>query len=240
MAPVAKSNSAKPSAKKSVKATAKPSKAKPRPSTEKPGKPAKRPPAAAPSPATKAASKAPARSKVPFPKKNQPPSEAEFLARLPLAAGKKFEGVRAFLRKQKGVVEDLYFYGPKTGWAYRYRHGAHSLATVMLHGDRLVGICALDEAALGEVDFTALSDVGERARRLAHGSPSLSWLDLPLDGPGASDFKVLLKAKLRTLPNADAAMPAAPPSAAATRAAAPPPPPPPPAPSSGARRARSG
>jgi len=170
--------------------------------SEKPaGKPAK---AGKASPVATMA-KAPARARVPFPKKNQPPSEAEFVARLPLATGKKFENVRAFLKKQAGVTEDLYFYGPKTGWAYRYQHGASSLGTIMIHDDRLVGIVALDAAALGEVDFTALSDVGERARRLAHGSPSLSWLDLPLDGPGASDFKVLLKAKLRTLPQPEPA-----------------------------------
>jgi len=155
------------------------------------------------------------KAKAAFPKKNHQPTEAEFLARLPLPVGKKFEGVRTFLKKQAGVVEDLYFYGPKTGWAFRYRRGPHSLGTVTLHGDRLVGIVALDAAAQGEVDFTALSEVGEQARRFASGSPSLVWLDLPLDGHGAADFRVLLKAKLKTLP-------AAPP------AAAPPPPPPPP------------
>jgi hypothetical protein len=204
---------------------------------EKPEKPEK--PSKAATETTTSASKPSgktASSKVTFPKKNQPPSEAEFLARLPLPAGRKFEGVRTYLKKQAGVTEDLYFYGPKTGWAYRYRHGAHSLATVTIHGDRLVGIVALDAAALGEVDFTALSDVGERARRLAHGSPSLSWLDLPLDGPGASDFKVLLKAKLRTLPEVepppDPENPTGDPNGApeprtAPRSSPPPPPPPP-------------
>jgi hypothetical protein len=162
-----------------------------------------------------------ARSKVPFPKKNQPPSEGEFVARLPLPVGKKFETIRTYLKKQKDVTEDLYFYGPKTGWAYRYRHGPHSLATIMIHGDRLVGIVALDAATLSEIDFTALSEVGERARRLAHGSPALSWFDLPLDGSGAADFKALLKAKLGNLP--------APP---APGASPPPPPPPPPRPRS--------
>lgn len=152
------------------------------------------------------------KAKASFSKKNHPPTEAEFLARLPLPVGKKFENVRTFLAKH-GAVEDLYFYGPKTGWAFRYRRGAHSLATVTLHGDRLVGIVALDAAAQGEVDFTALSEVGEQARRFASGSPALVWLDLPLDGHGAADFRVLLKAKLKTLP-------------AAQPAAAPPPPPP--------------
>jgi len=167
---------------------------------------------AAPRPATKAAAK-PARTKVPFPKKNQAPSEAEFLARLPLAVGKKFEAVRAFLKKQPGVAEDLYYYGPSTGWAFRYLRATQSLATVMIHADRLVGTVALDAAAMAAVDFPAMSDVANRARKLAHGSPTLSWLDLPLDGPGAADFKILLKAKLKTLP------PPGPP----------PPPPPPPA-----------
>ncbi|HEY4188179.1 MAG TPA: hypothetical protein VGP07_24095 [Polyangia bacterium] len=192
---------------------AKPSRpAKPvKPAAKKPA--AKRAPSAKPAKATKA--------KVPFPKKNHPPTEAEFLARLALPVGKKFEVVRTFLKKQTGVVEDLYFYGPKTGWAFRYRRGAHSLATVMIHSDRLMGIVALDAAAQGEVDFTALSEVGEQARRFASGSPSLVWLDLPLDGHGAADFKVLLKAKLKTLP----------------LAGSPPPPPPPPPPKKGGRSA---
>jgi hypothetical protein len=90
---------------------------------------------------------------------------------------------------------------------------------VTIHGDRLVGIVALDAAAQGEVDFTSLSEIGEQARRFASGSPSLVWLDLPLDGPGAGDFKLLLKAKLKTLPSA-----MAPP----TPLPGPPPPPPPP------------
>jgi len=121
----------------------------------KPAGPAKQPASAKTEKAAKAAAKAdknsrPDRSgkaKAAFPKKNHQPTEAEFLARLPLPVGKKFEGVRTFLKKQNGVVEDLYFYGPKTGWAFRYRRGSHSLVTVTLHGDRLIGIVALDAAA---------------------------------------------------------------------------------------------
>lgn len=139
-------------------------------------------------------------AKVPFSRKNAPPTEAEFLARLPLAMGKKFDAVRAFLKKQRGVAEDLYFYGPKTGWAYRYLRGSHSLATIMIHDENLMGIVALDAAALAQVDFSSLSEVGQRARKVAHGSPSLLWLDLPLDGSGAADFKALLKSKLKALP----------------------------------------
>ena len=32
--------------------------------------------------------------------------------------------------------------------------------------------------------------------RVAHGTPALLWVDVPLDGTGATDFKALLKAKL--------------------------------------------
>lgn len=149
--------------------------------------------------------------RVPFPRKNQMPTEAEFLARLPASTGKRFDGVRSFLKKQKGVSEDLFFYGPKTGWAFRYLRGTHSLATIMLHEDRLIGIVSLDADVLGAVDFDSLSEVAARARKLAHGSPSLLWLDLPLDGAGAGDFKALLKAKLKALSAAEQAPPTPPP-----------------------------
>jgi hypothetical protein len=46
--------------------------------------------------------------KVAFPKKRQPPTEGEFAARLPAAAGRRFEALRAFLKKQ-GAREDLYY-----------------------------------------------------------------------------------------------------------------------------------
>jgi hypothetical protein len=157
----------------------------------KPSAPAKEP----------AAPKSPAKPKVAFPKKNQPPMEAEFAARLPLAVGKRFEMVRAFLKKQKGVGEELYFYGPKTGWAFRYmRDGQQSVCSLMIHHGDLLGIVALDPAALTGVDWPALSPVAQNARRLAHGSPALLWLDVPLAGTGASDFRALLKAKLKALP----------------------------------------
>lgn len=191
-----------------------------RPSKEKeqkkPAKPAKPEKPARPDRAENSASgRAGAGPKVPFPRKNQIPTEAEFLARLPAATGKRFDVVRTFLRKQSGISEDLFFYGPKTGWAFRYLRGAHSVATIMIHDERLIGIVALPADAMATVDFAALSAVGSHARKAAHGSPSLLWLDLPLDGTGAADFKTLLKAKLKTLP------------AAAERSEPPPPPPPP-------------
>lgn len=150
---------------------------------------------------TKAAAKPPAKPKVAFPKKNQPPTEAEFAARLPLATGKRFEMVRAFLKKQKSVGEELYYYGPKTGWAYRYmRDGQQSVCSLMIHQEQLLGIVALDPGALAGVDWAALSPVAQKARRLAHGSPARLWLDVPLEGTGAADFRALLKAKLKALP----------------------------------------
>ncbi|HEY2903648.1 MAG TPA: hypothetical protein VGL59_23895 [Polyangia bacterium] len=149
----------------------------------------------------KPAPKAAAKPKVAFPKKNQPPTEAEFAARLPLAIGKRFELVRGFLKKQKGIGEELYFYGPKTGWAYRYvRDGQQSICSVMIHQDRLLGIVALDPDAMAGIDWPALSAVAQKAKRLAHGSPALQWIDVPLEGTGAGDFRALLKAKLKALP----------------------------------------
>jgi hypothetical protein len=133
--------------------------------------------------------------KVAFPKKGQPPSHAEFAARLPAAVGKRFEAVRAYLEKQE-VAEDFYYYGPRTGWAYRYLRGESSLCSIMLMKGRLVGIIALDAEAQAKVSWDALTDVAKRARKVAHGTPALLWLDVPLDGTGATDFKSLLKAKL--------------------------------------------
>jgi hypothetical protein len=144
----------------------------------------------------------PRKGKPAFPKKNQPPSEAEFIARLPLPVGKRFEAVRKLLKKQKEVTEDLYYYGPKTGWAWRYRRGdARSLCSIMLHDDRLIGIIALDAPAQAAVAWKELSAAGQQARKVAHGTPALLWLDVPLQGTGARDFQTLLKAKLRAQAN---------------------------------------
>jgi hypothetical protein len=184
-------------------APAKPAPAKPAPAKPAPAKPAPAKPAPA---KAKAPEKAPAKPPKPakvraaFPKKNQPPSEAEFSARLPLALGKRFETVRAFLKKQPGVSEDLYYYGPKTGWAYRYVRGPQSVCSIVIHDERLMGIVALDPAAQGAIVWEGLSPVGQKARKVAHGSPALLWIDVPFEGAGAKDFQAMLKAKLRTLP----------------------------------------
>jgi hypothetical protein len=150
--------------------------------------------------AAKPATSKPRKAKPAFAKKNQAPTEAEFVARLSRPAGKRFESVRALLRRQKDVTEELYYYGPKTGWAWRYMRGPHSLCSIMIHDDRLIGIAALDASAQDAVTWKTLSPIAQQARKLAHGTPALLWLDLPLDGPGAGDFKTLMKAKLRTLP----------------------------------------
>jgi hypothetical protein len=46
------------------------------------------------------------------------------------------------------------------------------------------------------VTWDALSPVGQKARKIAHGTPALLWLDVPFEGAGAGDFKALLRAKL--------------------------------------------
>lgn len=165
----------------------------------KPPVAAKPTPKPAPAPAPKPAAK-PTKGRAPFPKKNQPPSQTEFAARLPLALGKRFENVRAFLKKQPGVSEELYFYGPKTGWAYRYQRGPQSICSIVIHDERLMGIVALDGPAQTAIVWEGLSPVGQKARKVAHGSPALLWIDVPFDGTGAKDFQSMLKGKLRTLP----------------------------------------
>src|SRR5579862_1635890 len=122
-------------------------------------------------PAAKPKASPPARAtaKVAFPKKAQPPSHAEFAARLPAAVGKRFEAVRGYLKKQE-VAEDFYYYGPRTGWAYRYQRGETSLCSIVILKGRLVGIIALDAAAQAKVAWDALTDVARRARKIAHGT----------------------------------------------------------------------
>jgi hypothetical protein len=143
--------------------------------------------------------RAKAAAKVPFPKKNQPPTPEAFAALLPVTLGKKFDGMRGFLAKHKEVSEDVYFYGPNSGWGLRYVAGGRPLCTLLVHRARPLGIVSLDAAASEAVQWQDLSAVGQKARRAAHGSPSLLWLDVPLDASGAADFKTLLKAKLTTL-----------------------------------------
>jgi hypothetical protein len=131
-----------------------------------------------------------------FPKKNQPPTPPAFAAQLPLALGKRLDGVRTFLLKQKGVREDVYFYGPESGWALRYLQGNRPLCSLHVHDQHPVGIISLEAAACEKLDWKALSPAARRARQQAHGSPSLLWLDVPLEAEGASDFRSMLRAKL--------------------------------------------
>ena len=99
------------------------------------------------------------------------------------------------------MSEELYYFGPKTGWAYRYlRNVQQSICSILIHDQQLLGMMALDPEAVAAIDWPALSPVGQRARKLAHGSPALLWLDLPLEGSGAADFKAIIKAKLGALP----------------------------------------
>src|SRR2546423_4340036 len=137
--------------------------------------------------------------KVAFPKKNQPPNTAAFAALLPLPLGRRFEKVRAFLTKQKDVAEDVFFYGPRSGWGLRYLQAGRALCTLLVHRGRPLGIVSLDAGTGQAVDWKALSSVGQKARRAAHGSPALLWLDVPLEGDGASDFKTVVKAKMKMM-----------------------------------------
>jgi hypothetical protein len=149
--------------------------------------------------AAKPVSTSSARPQVAFPKKNQPPTAAAFAARLPLALGKRFEAVRAFLIKQTGVSEEPYFYGPRSGWALRYLREGRPVCSLHIHDDLPMGLVSLDPRSLAGIDWKSLSAAGQKARKLAHGSPSLLWLDVPLDGGGAADFKAIARVKLAAL-----------------------------------------
>jgi hypothetical protein len=159
----------------------------------KPAPPAK-PVAAKPAPPARA--EKPRKPQPAFGKKNQPPTAAAFAARLPVTLGKRFDYARAYLLKQDGVREDVYFYGPETGWALRYLVGDRPLCSLHVYDEEPLGIISLDPAESAIVDWRGLSPVGQKARKQAHGSPALLWLDLPLQGTGAGDFKALLRAKL--------------------------------------------
>jgi hypothetical protein len=149
------------------------------------------------------ASKSAARPQPAFPKKNQPPTPAAFAARLPLALGKRFDQVRAFLLKQTGVSEDVFFYGRETGWALRFLVDGKPLCTLHIYGEMPVGIVSLGREATAGVAWRALSPIGQRARKQAHGSPSMLWLDIPLEATGANDFLAVVRAKLASLESTD-------------------------------------
>lgn len=153
------------------------------------------------SPNGKPPTKAP---KIAFPKKQQPPAPDEFSARLPLPLGKRLEALRAFLTKQDEVKEDVFFYGAKSGWALRYRWRDTPLCALFIHGDRPLAILSLSGAMDGQVPWAELSAVGQAARSAAHGNPDLLWIDLPLEGTGAADLRVVIKTKLRLLAHASA------------------------------------
>jgi hypothetical protein len=142
-----------------------------------------------------------------FPKKNQPPTAAAFAARLPLSLGKRFDQVRSYLLKQEGVREDVFFYGPESGWALRYLLGNRPLCSLHIHDELPIGIVSLEPPAAAGVDWRGLSPAGQRARKQAHGSPALLWLDVELEGTGAADFRSIVRAKLAAAARPDPADP---------------------------------
>jgi hypothetical protein len=157
-------------------------------------------PPPAPKPAKPVGAKPAGRPRPAFPKKNQIPTVEEFAARLPLPIGKRWDAVRSFLAKQKDLAEDVFFYGPKSGWALRYVLADKlPVCALFVLGDRPLGIVSLTADDAAAVPWAQLSPVAQKARKTAHGSPSLLWVDVPLDGPGATDFRAIMKTKLRRL-----------------------------------------
>jgi hypothetical protein len=170
--------------------------------TSRPVPPPLPPPRAKPPAAKPQAVKPEAKPRKPqpaFPKKNAPPTAAAFAARLPLALGKRFDLVRNALLGQEGMKEDVFFYGPESGWAIRYQLEGRPLCSLHIYDERPIGIISLEPDAIAGVDWKGLSPAGRTARKQAHGSPSLLWLDVDLEGTGAADFRAILRAKLATL-----------------------------------------
>ena len=103
--------------------------------------------------------------------------------------------LRTFLKKQ-GAAEDFYLLRPRTAGGYRHMKDEQSICSIVLSAGRLVGIVALDSAAQARLPGTALSDVGRRAPQAGARNAGAAVARRPLDGAGANDFKMLLKAKL--------------------------------------------
>jgi hypothetical protein len=171
-------------------------KAKAAPASAETSKLASRPTSKPPAPPKLSKPAKPHRPVPAFPKKNQPPTPAAFAARLPLSLGKRFDQVRSYLLKQRGVSEDVFFYGPESGWALRYLAEARPLCSLHIYDEQPIGIVSLEPAAAAGVDWRALSPAGQKARKQAHGSPALLWLDVELEGGGATDFRSIVRAKL--------------------------------------------
>jgi hypothetical protein len=136
---------------------------------------------------------------VAFPRKNQPPAADAFAARLPLPLGRRFDMTRTYLLRQRGVSEEVYFYGPAAGFALRYLIEGRPLCSLHVYDEKPVGIVSLDPEALAAIDWKALSPVAQRARQVAHGSHNRAWLDLPLEATGAADFKTIVKSKVAVM-----------------------------------------
>ena len=104
--------------------------------------------------------------------------------------------------RSRRSTEEFYYYGPRTGWAYRYLRGETSLCSIMILKGRLYGIIALDAAAQAKVAWETLTEVGQAgAQAVAHGTPALLWLDVPLDGTGATDFKACSRPSSSAVPS---------------------------------------
>ena len=111
--------------------------------------------------------------------------------------------VRAFLKKQEGVTEDFFYYGPRTGWAYRYLRDARAsrCARSLIHAERLVGIVALDAGAQPPSSSgTTCRRSRQRPRKLAHGTPALLWLDVPSTAPAPPTSRRCSRPSSTTLP----------------------------------------
>ena len=146
----------------------------------------------------RAAGGAAAKPRPAFASKTQPPSADEFGRALDPAEGKRFEGTRSFLSRQKGVEEDVFFYGPQTGWGLRYRDRGAPLCALLVSGQKPFAVVAMTKSVADEIEWSELADATQRAKLEADGTQPGEhfWLDLHLDAKGHNDLRVLVKARL--------------------------------------------
>lgn len=134
-----------------------------------------------------------------FGSRKQPPQREEFAAKLEPAAAKRFESTRAWLTKQRGVVEDLHFYGATAGWGLRYTAFGHPVCALFIAGENALAVASLDAASDEAVEWEELSEATRSSRQLAQGNAAHMWVDVPLDAKGHIDLRTVVKARLATL-----------------------------------------
>ena len=139
-----------------------------------------------------------AKGKPAFAAKKQRPSVEDFALALEAADAKRWEATRAFLAKQAGVEEHVFYYGSQTGWGLRYLASRAPLCALLVNSGKPFAVVAVTQQASAEVDWAELSNTTQAAKLNAEGTqaPDKFWLNVALDAKGQSDIRALVRARL--------------------------------------------